>query len=204
MERSLVRLAERPLQTIYGRWREVLYHDGSAQVIALVHGVVEGQSGVATRVQSHCLSAFVLNSIECDCREQMAIAQEYIEQQGRGLVIWLDQDGRGAGHLAFMLAARMAAEKEITMSEAYRTLGYRDDRRSYLAVPHILCDLDVRSIHLLTNNPDKVSELAQYDVVVLRMQPITLNPEEHPEIRRSYADKAAQGHIAPVFRKVKE
>jgi GTP cyclohydrolase II len=134
----------------------------------------------------------------------MAISQEYIEKQGSGLVIWLDQDGRGAGHLAFMLAARMAAEKGIAMTEAYRRLGYRDDRRSYLAVPHILRDLNVRSIRLLSNNPNKVSELAQYDVTVLRMIPIALDPEEHPEIRKSYADKAAQGHIAPVFQKGKE
>lgn len=204
MERSLMRLAERSLRTAYGRWREILYHDGISQVIALVHGTIEGRSGVATRVQSHCLSAFVLNSIECDCREQMAISQKHIEQQGRGLVIWLDQDGRGAGHLAFMLAARMATEKNIAITEAYRRLGYKDDRRSYLAVSHILQDLDVRSIRLLSNNPNKVSELAQYDVVILGMLPVALDPEKHPEIGKSYADKAAQGHIVPALQKEEE
>jgi 3,4-dihydroxy 2-butanone 4-phosphate synthase/GTP cyclohydrolase II len=103
-----------------------------------------------------------------------------------------------------MLAARAAKEDGISMTEAYRRLGYKKDRRSYLPVANILCDLGVRSIRLLSNNPDKVRELSEHGVAVLGMQPVLLDPEKHPGVRRSYADKAAQGHVTQIPGKMQE
>src|SRR5258706_12607251 len=97
-----MRLAQRELKTRYGVYTEILYYDGQKESIALVMGDVDGQENVLCRVHSHCIGAHVFNSIECDCREQMAASQALIEQEGKGIIIWLDQEGKGNGHLALM------------------------------------------------------------------------------------------------------
>src|SRR5689334_16610640 len=104
----VARLAETSLSTRFGTWQEILYHDGQSPTVALVYGEVGQREPVPCRLQSHCLSAFIFNSVECDCREQMEIAQRYIEERGSGVVIWLDQEGRGHGHMACMLASKLS------------------------------------------------------------------------------------------------
>ncbi len=91
----IVRLADRQLKTKFGVFHEYLYYDGQKESIALAMGDVKNQSTVLCRVHSACMAAHVFNSVECDCREQMEIAQSLIEQEGRGVIIWLDQEGRG-------------------------------------------------------------------------------------------------------------
>jgi GTP cyclohydrolase II len=191
----IVRLAERPLRTFFGCWREVLYFDGRSESIALVYGDIDGRDKVPCRVHSACLSAHVFNSIECDCREQMYMAQTSIQDRGRGVVIWLDQDGRGNGHLALMLAAKLSNEQAIAQTDAYRQLGYPDDRRRYDVAGAILSDLSVRSIILLSNNPDKRQSLVDSGVEVAGVEQIALDLEEHPRLRPYYADKLSRGHI---------
>jgi GTP cyclohydrolase II len=88
------RLAEGPLHTVFGTFQELLYEDGQQESIALVMGQVEEGQNVLCRVHAHCLGAHAFNSLECDCREQMALAQALIAHEGRGLIIWLDQEGR--------------------------------------------------------------------------------------------------------------
>ena len=112
------RLAERELKTKYGTWREVLYYDGQKESIALVMGEVEGARDVLCRVHSACISGHVFNSIECDCREQFEAAQREIEKAGRGVVIWLDHEGKGNGHLALILSIEHK-EAGLSQSEAY-------------------------------------------------------------------------------------
>ena len=97
-----IRLAERNLKTKFGEFKEILYYDGQRESIALVMGDVENGEDVLCRVHSRCISAHEFNSIECDCREQMEISQFLIEQNGSGVVIWLDQEGKGNGHLALI------------------------------------------------------------------------------------------------------
>src|SRR5262245_20057806 len=98
----IVRLAEMPVRTRFGTFHEILYYDGQQELVALVMGQVAQGEHILCRLHSHCFLAHVFNSIECDCREQMEIAQELIERQGTGVIIWLDQEGRGNGHLALM------------------------------------------------------------------------------------------------------
>src|SRR5262245_60159211 len=95
----IIRLAEGPLHTLFGTFQEVLYDDGPHESIALVMGQVAQSDEVWCRVHSSCLAAHVFNSVECDCREQMTLAQSVIAHEGRGLIIWLNQEGRGHGHL---------------------------------------------------------------------------------------------------------
>src|SRR5690348_17278231 len=98
----IIRLAKRELKTKYGVCTEILYYDGQKESIALVMGNVEDEENLLCRVHSHCIGAHVFNSIECTCREEMAASQALIEQAGKGVIIWLDQEGKGNGHLALM------------------------------------------------------------------------------------------------------
>src|SRR5262245_14803076 len=98
----IIRIAEGQLRTRFGTFWEILYYDGQQEMIALVMGNVRHGEEVLCRLHSHCLAGHVFNSIECDCREQMERAQALIEQRGAGVIIWLDQEGRGNGHLALL------------------------------------------------------------------------------------------------------
>lgn len=192
------RLASRQLNTRFGTWTEHLYYDGRAESIALVYGDVSGRSDVLCRVHSACLSAHVFNSVECDCREQMDLAQSAIAAGGAGVVIWLDQDGRGNGHLALMLVARMAAERHISQTEAYEILGYPKDHRSYAVAAAILADLTVESVVLLTDNPRKASELAERGITVTASRSVAVDLVSHPQLLGYYADRQARGYTLPV------
>ena len=90
----IIKMAEGDLHTKYGKYREILFYDGQKESIALVMGELAGAEEVLCRVHSSCLFAHAFNSIECDCREQMAISQQLIEREGRGIIIWMDQEGQ--------------------------------------------------------------------------------------------------------------
>ena len=189
------RSAERRLNTRFGNWREILYRQGKREIIALILGEVREEEKVPCRIHSSCLSAHVLNSTECDCREQMEIAQHYIANYGRGLVIVLDQEGKGNGHRALMLATTMASDQSISQDEAYRLLGFEPpDRRDYADAAAVLADLEVSSIELLTNNPDKEYQLRKAGVSVVSTTQVALDVELYPQLRRYYDEKATQGH----------
>jgi GTP cyclohydrolase II/3,4-dihydroxy 2-butanone 4-phosphate synthase/GTP cyclohydrolase II len=160
-----IRLAERDLKTKYGTFREVLYYDGQKESIALVLGKVEGGTDVLCRVHSACISGHVFNSVECDCREQFEAAQREIEKAGRGVIIWLDQEGKGNGHLALMLSIEHKKAGE-TQSEAYKMAGYKADARSYRPAAEILADLKIESVIMLTGNHGKAEELRNESVIV--------------------------------------
>ena len=153
------RLAQRELETKFGTFNEILYYDGQKESIALVKGEVNDKENVLCRVHSHCIGAHVFNSVECTCREEMADAQAMIEQAGCGVIIWLDQEGKGNGHLA--LIESIPLKKEFGQAEAYLRAGYSKDARSYGAAAGILNDLGVRSITLISKSDKKVEELRQ-------------------------------------------
>jgi GTP cyclohydrolase II len=158
------RLAERDLKTKFGTFREVLYYDGQKESIALVMGDVRDREDILCRVHSHCVGAHVFNSIECDCREQMEAAQAAIQEAGRGIVIWLDQEAKGNGHLA--LIESIPFKKEYGQAEAYVRAGYKADARTYSAASQILDDLGVRSIAVLANDSSKAEQLKREGIDV--------------------------------------
>jgi GTP cyclohydrolase II len=192
--RTVVRLAEKSLSTSFGNWREVLYSDGRTPTVALVYGDVSDRDHITCRIQSHCLSSFVFNSIECDCREQMMIAQRLIKERGAGAIIWLDQEGRGYGHLACMLASDLSVAAGIPETEAYRRLGYGADSRSYMAAAQVLNDLGVASVELLSNSPDKARALESHGIRVVVRKEIVVDPQSNDSLMRVYIDKQLQGH----------
>ncbi len=169
----IIRLAERYLRTKFGTYTEILYYDGQRESIALVMGDVADREDVLCRVHSHCIGAHVFNSIECTCREEMAAAQEAIQQGGRGVIIWLDQEGKGNGHLA--LIESISFKKEHGQAEAYVKAGYKADARSYGPAAQILSDLNVRSIELLANSEGKADDLRKESVVVGSLKPLDVS-----------------------------
>jgi GTP cyclohydrolase II len=164
-----IRLSERDLRTKFGTFTEVLYYDGQAESIALVMGDVENGENILCRIHSHCIGAHVFNSVECTCREEMDGAQAIIEREGRGLIIWLDQEGKGNGHLALMES--IPYKKEFGQADAYVKAGYEADARSYRPAAEVLKGLKVRSIILLSNSSEKVDDLQKVNINVTGIQP---------------------------------
>ena len=164
----IVKLVERELLTKYGTFKEVLYYDGQAESIGLVMGDVESGENILCRIHSHCIGAHVFNSIECTCREEMEGAQALIESEGKGVIIWLDQEGKGNGHLALMESIKY--KKELGQAEAYVKAGFAADARSYRPAAEILKDLKVKSIDLLSNSSEKADDLRQVSINVTGVQ----------------------------------
>jgi GTP cyclohydrolase II len=160
-----IRLAERELKTRFGIFTEILYYDGQAESIALVKGDVANRENVFCRVHSACVGGHVFNSIECECADEMAAAQSLMQKEGRGIIIYLDQEGRGNGHLALMKSIPFK-KAGISQGEAYEKAGYRADARTYEPAAEILTDLKVRSVVLLTNNPQKADDLRNVSINV--------------------------------------
>jgi GTP cyclohydrolase II len=166
------RLAERSLATKFGTFKEILYYNGQKESIAIVMGDVAGGEDVLCRVHSHCIGAHVFSSVECLCREEMEAAQSIIHADGRGVVIWLDQEGKGNGHLA--LIESIPFKKEFGQAEAYVKAGYKADARDYAAAAQILSDLKVLSIILLANTAGKADDLAKHGISVEDVRPLSI------------------------------
>lgn len=166
----IIRLAERGLATRFGTFREVLYYDGRSESIALVMGDIGGAEGVLCRLHSACIGGHVFNSIECECAAEMAAAQAAIRDAGRGVIIYLDQEGKGNGHLALIASMRYKAAHG--QAEAYRMAGFSPDARDYAPAAKILADLGVASVTVLTANEAKADVLRQHGIAVAGMQPL--------------------------------
>lgn len=168
----IIRLGTRELRTKFGTYKEILYYDGQKESIALVMGDVEDGENILCRVHSHCIGAHVFNSIECDCREQMEAAQAMIEKEGCGVIVWLDQEGKGNGHLALMqsIPFKKAGDPQAV---AYVKAGFKADDRSYRSAADILNDLKIKSVILLANGAEKAKDLRTESIVVSNTKPLT-------------------------------
>jgi 3,4-dihydroxy 2-butanone 4-phosphate synthase/GTP cyclohydrolase II len=123
----------------------------------------------------------------------MQAAQALVEARGVGVIIWLDQEGRGNGHLALM-CSRALQEQGLSQTEAYVRLGYEADARRYTRAAEILRDLGVKSIRLMTNSPQKVAGLRAAGINIAGTQALVVDPGANDRLRRSYEDKVSRGH----------
>lgn len=169
----IFRLTERELQTKYGTFREILYYDGQKESIALVMGDVENADEIICRVHSACVSGHVFNSVECECQAEMEAAQSAIQKAGKGVIIYLEQEGKGNGHLALM-ASIPYKKAGMKQSEAYKKAGFEKDARNFRPAAEILRDLKVKSIILLTDNEKKADDLRQYSINVTATQKLKI------------------------------
>ncbi|WP_338875823.1 GTP cyclohydrolase II RibA [Spirosoma sp. SC4-14] len=165
----IVKLAEGNLKTKFGEYHEVLFYNGQKESIALIMGDVNEAENVLCRVHSSCLFGHAFNSIECDCREQMEISQRLIQQAGQGVIIWLDQEGKGNGHFALLKSVEHK-RLGLAQADAYEAVGFKRDARDYAQAAEILRVLGVKSIRMLTNNPKKVETLTQHGITVAGTQ----------------------------------
>jgi GTP cyclohydrolase II len=177
------RYAESDVPSEYGTVRVVVFRegDGEEEHVALVVGEVSdagGSDAPLVRVHSECWTGEVLRSHKCDCRDQLDYALRAIETAGRGVVVYMRQEGRGIG-LGNKIRAYALQEKGHDTVDANRILGFADDARTYDVAAAILADLGVRRAALLTNNPKKVDGLRAHGVDVVQRVPIAIEPNEH-------------------------
>jgi len=168
------------MPTEYGNF--VLHHYRSSidgvDHLALVKGDVKGREGVLVRVHSECLTGDVFGSRRCDCGPQLHAAMRKIELEGRGVVLYMRQEGRGIG-LGPKLAAYKLQEQGLDTIDANLRLGYPMDLRDYGIGAQMLSDLGLQSIRLLTNNPKKLVGLQGHGLRVLEQIPIRVVPNPH-------------------------
>ena len=142
--------------------------------LALILGDVSEQRHILTRIHSECFTGDVLGSLRCDCGEQLQQAMQLIAQQGRGILIYLRQEGRGIGLIEKLRAYNLQDEGYDTV-EANVMLGHQPDERDYSVAALILQDLKVQSVQLLTNNPEKIESLQRLGVTVSNRVPLQPN-----------------------------
>jgi 3,4-dihydroxy 2-butanone 4-phosphate synthase/GTP cyclohydrolase II len=162
-ERLVHRVADARLPTEHGEWRIVGYRNDvdTHEHVALVHGDVQDGEEVLVRMHSKCLTGDVFHSMRCDCGWQLDTAMRMIAQAGRGVIVYLDQEGRGIG-LLNKLKAYELQDKGADTVEANEQLGFKPDLRNYGIGAQILLDLGLKSIRVLTNNPMKLVGLEGY------------------------------------------
>lgn len=177
---SVERYSEAEVPTRFGRFRMVVYREvhGDKEHVAVVAGNIDGAEDVLVRVHSECLTGEVLHSLKCDCREQLDLALERIDDAGVGAVIYLRQEGRGIG-LGNKIRAYAMQDQGLDTVDANLALGFDEDHRGYRVASDILRDLGVVSVVLMTNNPRKVQDLQNDGIVVTRREPHEIQAHEH-------------------------
>jgi 3,4-dihydroxy 2-butanone 4-phosphate synthase/GTP cyclohydrolase II len=148
--------------------------------VAIVKGDVCTEEPVLVRVHSSCLTGDLLGSLRCDCGDQLQMALERIEAEGRGAVLYIAQEGRGIG-LVNKLRAYELQDKGLDTVEANQALGFRADLRDYGLGAQVLADLGIRKIRLMTNNPKKVSGLHGYGLEIVEHVPLIADPVQERE-----------------------
>jgi 3,4-dihydroxy 2-butanone 4-phosphate synthase/GTP cyclohydrolase II len=194
-ERLVHRVAEARLPTEYGVWRIVGYHNDvdEHEHVALVFGDVTDGEDVLIRMHSKCLTGDVFHSLRCDCGWQLDTAMRMISEEGRGVIVYLDQEGRGIGLLNKLKAYELQDEGADTV-EANEQLGFKPDLRNYGIGAQILLDLGLKSIRPITNNPRKMVGLEGYGLRLGERVPIVQPArDENADYMRTKRDKL--GHL---------
>jgi 3,4-dihydroxy 2-butanone 4-phosphate synthase / GTP cyclohydrolase II len=181
-DRLVERVVSTRLPTGFGEFQAIGYREliGGKHHVALVKGDVDGQRDVLVRVHSECLTGDVFHSLRCDCGEQLEAALAMIETEGRGVLLYLSQEGRGIGLLNKLRAYKLQ-EGGVDTVDANLQLGLPADLRDYGIGAQVLVDLGLSSIRILTNNPKKIRGLEGYGLSVTEQVPIEHIPNPHNE-----------------------
>lgn len=193
-ERSVDRVVEVNMPTEHGDFRLIAYRqkDSGEEHLALVKGTWKENEPVLVRVHSSCLTGDIFGSCRCDCGPQLHAAMEMVEREGKGVVLYMQQEGRGIGLLNKLKAYKLQEQGADTV-EANLMLGFDMDARDYGVGAQILHDLGIRRMRLLTNNPRKRTGLIGYGLEITENVPIQIAPNKH---NRNYllTKKLKMGH----------
>jgi 3,4-dihydroxy 2-butanone 4-phosphate synthase/GTP cyclohydrolase II len=194
-EQLVHRVAEARLPTAHGEFRIIGYKNDvdDHEHVALVCGDVAGQQNILVRVHSKCLTGDVFGSLRCDCGPQLEAAMRRIVEEGRGVIVYLDQEGRGIGLINKLRAYVIQDTGEDTVA-ANQKLGFAPDLRNYGIGAQILRDLGLSAIRIMTNNPRKLVGVDGYGLEIVERVPLITSPNDE---NRSYLDvkRDKLGHL---------
>jgi len=197
-ERLVQRVAEAKLPTPYGEFKVIAYKSQTdpAEHLALVMGDVATDDPLLVRVHSQCLTGDVFNSLRCDCGEQIEKAMKLIADEGRGVVLYMRQEGRGIG-IHNKIKAYALQDAGMDTVEANISLGFDPDPRDYGIGAQILADLGLRNLRLMTNNPKKMSGLESFGLKIAEQLPLTTKPNRYNR-RYLQTKQKKMGHLLKV------
>src|SRR5829696_3524780 len=191
------RVAEANLPTRYGTFEMFVYDTADhKEHVALTIGAIDDGEPVLVRVHSECLSGDVFGSSRCDCGEQLADSLRLLQEEGRGGLLYLRQEGRGIG-LANKITAYALQEQGLDTVEANLALGLPEDGRDYQVAAEMLLDLGVHRAALLTNNPSKIEGLRSHGIEVVERLPVQVEPNPF-NLRYLRTKKEKLGHLFPA------
>ena len=181
-KREFIKVAETVLPTQYGEFKVLAFTtpEGGRDYLALVMGTPSSEKSVLCRVHSSCVTGDLLGSLRCDCGDQLQLSLKAIQDAKEGVLIYLEQEGRGIGLVNKMRAYELQ-DQGLDTVDANLALGFKVDERDYLVACQILIDLGIKKIRLMTNNPEKHTALTEFGIEVAEVIPLRTEPNLHNE-----------------------